>query len=142
MDAPAVTTSSRGRGTETRSRALAFARRSPGWWLQFLGVAHAAVGAGVYRAALGDIARERVVSTVPDHGDKATAFWFLAMAPTFWLSGRLLRSAESNGDVAAQQVAGTVLTGTGAAGAIAMPSVSGFWAVTAVGVAALRRSRR
>lgn len=116
--------------------------RSPGWWLQFLGVAHAAVGAVVYRAALGDIARARVVSSVPDHGDRATAFWFVTAAPVLWLGGRLLRSAESTGDVAAQRAAGTVLTVTGAVGSVAMPSVNGFWAVTAVGIAALRRSRR
>jgi hypothetical protein len=116
-------------------------RRSPAWWLQFLGVAHAALGAVLHRDALGDIARARVVNSVPDHGEKATAFWFMVSAPSLWLGGRLLRSAETTGDVAAQRVAGNVLTATGAVGAVAMPSVSGFWAMTAVGIATRRRSR-
>lgn len=116
-------------------------RRSPGWWLQFLGAAHAGVGAILYRDALGDIARDSVINSVPDRGDKATAFWFLAAAPTLWLGGRLLRSAESTGDLDAQRVAGSLLTATGLVGAAAMPA-SGFWAVAVVGVAALRRSTR
>lgn len=119
---------------------MALPRRSPGWWLQFLGVAHAALGAVVYRAAIGDIARDKVVNSVPDHGDRATAFWFVVAAPILWLGGRLLRSAESTGDVDAQRAAGIVLTATGAVGSAAMPSVSGFWAVVAVGVSALRRA--
>ena len=113
--------------------------RSPGWWLQFLGAAHAAVGVVLYRQPLAEIAREGVVASVSDRGDRATAFWFMAAAPTLWLGGRLLRSAESNGDLAAQRAAGRVLAVTGAVGSAVMP-VSGFWGVVAVGVASLRRS--
>lgn len=113
--------------------------RSPGWWLQFLGVAHVGVGAVLYREALGRIAREKVINSVPDRGDKATAFWFMAVAPMMWLSGRLLRFAETTGDLDAQRAAGAVLTATGVAGSAAMP-VSAFWGVAAVGICALRRS--
>ncbi len=114
-------------------------RRSPGWWLQVLGVAHAGVGATLYREALVDIARSNLVSSVPDWGDKATAFWFMAASPMLWLSGRLLRSAESAGDLNAQRAAGSVLTAAGVIGSAAMPR-SGFWGVAAVGLFALRRS--
>lgn len=113
--------------------------RSPGWWLQFLGAAHVAVGVVLYRRPLAEIARKGVVASVPDLGDRATAFWFMAAAPTLWLGGRLLRSAEAHGDVAAQRAAGRLLAVTGAVGSAAMPA-SGFWGVVAVGVAALRRS--
>lgn len=116
-------------------------RRSPGWWLQLLGVAHAGIGATLYREALVDIARSKLVSSVPDWGDKATAFWFMAASPTLWLSGRLLRSAESAGDFNAQRAAGSVLTAAGVIGSAAMPR-SGFWGVAAVGLFALRRSSR
>ena len=116
-------------------------RQSPGSWLQFLGVAHAGVGVVLYHDALADIARAKVVNSVPDRGDEATAFWFMAVAPTLWLSGRLLRSAESGGDLAGQRAAGGVLVATGLVGTAAMP-LSGFLGVTAVGVAALRRSIR
>ena len=116
-------------------------RRTPGWWLQFLGMAHGAVGVVLYRQPLGEIARDGVVNSVPDFGNRATAFWFVSVAPTLWLGGRLLRSAESLGDVAAERSAGGVLTVTGLVGSAAMP-VSGFWGVAAVGIASLRRSTR
>lgn len=116
-------------------------RRSPGSWLQVLGVAHAAVGVVLYHDALLEIARAKVVNAVPDRGDKATAFWFMAVAPTLWLGGRLLRSAESAGDLAGQRAAGGVLTATGLVGMGAMPA-SGFSAVVAIGLAALRQSYR
>lgn len=116
-------------------------QHSPGWWLQFLGYAHAGVGAVLYRDPLADIARDKVFRSVPDHGDRATAFWFTVAAPALWLGGRLLRSAESAGDLDGQRAAGSVLTATGLVGAAAMP-LSGFWGVAAVGIAALRRSLR
>lgn len=113
--------------------------RSPGWWLQVTGVAHAAVAAALYRDAFAEIAADRVLGSVPDRGDRATAFWFGIAAPTLWLAGYLLRSAESTGDIPAQRIAGATLLVTGSAGSIAMP-VSGLWAVAAIGVAALRRA--
>ena len=106
-----------------------------------LGVAHAGIGATLYREALVDIARSRVVGSVPDRGDRATAFWFMAASPTLWLSGRLLRSAESAGDLDAQRAAGSVLTAAGVIGSAAMPP-SGFWGVAAAGLLALRRGSR
>lgn len=114
-------------------------RRSPGWWLQLVAAGHGGAGVILYRDALADIARARVVNAVPDRGDRATAFWFTAVTPLLWLGGRLLRSAESTGDLGAQRVAGKVLIAAGVVGSAAMPA-SGFWAVIAVGVSALRRS--
>lgn len=106
-----------------------------------VGAVHVGVGVALYRTELAEIARAGVVNAVPDRGGRATAFWFLAPAPALWLGGRLLRSAEANDDHAAQRAAGVALTATGLACAAAMPA-SGFWALTAVGVAALRRGRR
>lgn len=114
-------------------------RRSPGWWLQFLGIAHVGVGAVVYRNSLAAMAKDKLVNSVPDpHSDRAAAFWFVAAAPALWLSGRLLRSAEASGDVKAQRTVGRALVATGLTGAAVIP-VSGFWAVAVVGVGALRR---
>jgi uncharacterized protein DUF6463 len=115
--------------------------RSPGWWLQGLGLAHAVVGVILYRQPLAQIARDGFVNSVPDLGDRATAFWFMAAAPTLWLGGRLLRSAESLGDLAAQRTAGGILTVTGVVGSAVIPT-SGFWGVAAVGISSLRRSTR
>lgn len=115
--------------------------RSPGWWLQFLGFAHAGVAVVLHRDALADIAGDKLISTVPDRGDRATAFWFTVAAPVLWLAGRLLRSAESAGDLRAQRAAGRVLAGLGVVGGAAMP-LSPFWVVAAVGVGALRRGAR
>lgn len=114
---------------------------SPSGWLRFLGLAHAGAGLVVYRRPLADIVEDKVVDSVPDWGDRATAFWFLTSAPVLWLAGRLLQSAEATHDLAAQRAAGGVLTATGLVGAAAMPR-SGFLAVAAVGIGALRSSIR
>lgn len=116
-------------------------KRTPGGWLRVLGWLHAGVGAVLYRRPLAEIARHRVVATVPDFGDRSTAYWFLAAAPLLWVAGRLLDAAEEAGDDGAQRAAGAVLAATGLAGGIAMP-VNGIWGVAAVGVAVLRRTRR
>jgi hypothetical protein len=115
--------------------------RTPGWWMQLIGIAHLAVGAVIYRDALLEIARDGVVDSVPDRGDRATAFWFVIGAPLLWLGGRLMRSAEASGDLGAQRTAGAALAVTGAVGAAAAPT-SGFWALLATGVAAVRRGFR
>jgi len=96
------------------------------------------VGLVLYREPLAGIVRHKLVGTIPDHGERATAFWFLTNAPVLWMSGRLLRAAEDAGDLRAQRVAGGVLIGTGLAGAAAMP-VSPFAALVVIGVAAIRR---
>lgn len=116
--------------------------RSPGGWMQLIGVAHAGTGLYLYRNALGEIARRRVVNSVPDFGDNATAFWFMVNGASFWLGGRLLRSAEMSDDLDAQRTAGSVLVAVGIVGSAAMPGVSGFWSLPVVGGAAVRRSRQ
>lgn len=116
--------------------------KSPGTCMQFIGVAHIGVGAVLYRGALDEIARSRVVNAVPDHGDRATAFWFMVSGAMFWLSGRLLRSAELRGDLDAQRTAGSALVAVGVVGSVAMPGVSGFWSLPVVGGAAIRRGTR
>lgn len=83
-----------------------------------------------------------MVNSVPDFGDNATAFWFMVSGAGFWLSGRLLRSAETNGDLDSQRVAGNVLVAVGVLGSAAMPGASGFWTLPIVGAAAVRRSAR
>lgn len=96
------------------------------------------MGVILYHVPLAEIVRNKLVGTVPDHGERATAFWFLAVAPALWMSGRLLRAAEDADDLRAQRAAGRVLIGTGLAGAAAMP-MSPFAALVAIGVAAIRR---
>lgn len=124
-----------------RSSSVVMRAGSPGWWLQVIGLAHAGVGVVLHREPLVEIARARVIGAVPERGDRATAFWFLVVAPTCWTAGRLLRSAELAGDLPAQRQVGVVLTAVGMAGAAVMP-VSPFWSLIAVGVGAVRRSRR
>ncbi|MFE9329940.1 DUF6463 family protein [Streptomyces sp. NPDC006925] len=116
-------------------------RRSAGWCLQATALGHGAIGVVLYRDVLAQFAREGVVNSVPERGDRAAAFWFLAAAPALWMGGRLLRSAEEHGDVAAQRAAGAVLAGVGALGAAAMPK-GGFPALVGIGGMLLRRPKR
>ncbi len=99
------------------------------------------MGAVIYRDVLADIARGNPLGSVPDRGDRAAAFWFLAAAPALWMGGRLLRSAEEHQDVPAQRAAGAVLTAVGVAGTALMPK-GGFPALAALGGLVLRRTLR
>ncbi|WP_432069734.1 DUF6463 family protein [Streptomyces sp. AA1529] len=116
-------------------------RPSAGRLLQAVAVGHGAIGAMVHREALAELARRGVVDSVSERGDRAAAFWFMAAAPALWVGGRLLRSAEEHGDVAAQRAAGAVLAGVGAVGTAAMPK-GGFPALVAIGGMLLRRPAR
>lgn len=116
-------------------------RRSAGHWLQVVSIGHGAIGAVIYRDVLADLAREKLLNSVPERGDRAAAFWFMAAAPALWMGGRLLRSAEEHKDVPAQRAAGTVLTAVGVTGTAAMPK-SGFPALVGLGGFLLRRSLR
>ncbi|AXK36298.1 hypothetical protein DVA86_30640 [Streptomyces armeniacus] len=116
-------------------------RYSAGSWLQVVGIGHAVVGAVAYRDVLAGMVRENPCDSVPDRGDRATAFWFMAAAPTLWLGGRLLRSAEEHQDVSAQRAVGVALTAVGVAGTVAMPK-SGFPTLVGIGGVLLRRSLR
>lgn len=112
---------------------------SPGRSLELIGVAHAAVGLVLHRHGLASIVRGHIVDTVGDHGDRATAWWFMMTAPMVWTTGRLLRSADVADDVGAQRSVGIVVTATGLAGIAVMPR-SPFWAVAATGVRVLHQS--
>lgn len=116
-------------------------RHSAGHWLQVVGVSHAAIGAVIYRDVFADMVRGNLLNSVPDRGDRAAAFWFMAAAPTLWMGGRLLRSAEEHEDIPAQRAAGVVLTAVGMTGTAAMPK-SGFPALVGIGGLLLRRSLR
>jgi hypothetical protein len=116
-------------------------RRSTGRRLQAVAAGHGLIGAVLYRDVLADIARSRLVDSVPERGDRATAFWFLAAAPALWMGGRLLRSAEEHDDVRAQRATGAVLTAAGLTGTAAVPK-SGFPALVCIGGLLLRRSLR
>ena len=113
--------------------------RSPGWWLQLVGAAHGGVAAASYRDVYAEIARRGLLASVPDRGDRATAFWFAVGAPSMWIGGRLLRSAEATDDGPAQRAAGRVLLAVGLTGGALNP-LSGFWALAAVGYASLKRA--
>ncbi|MFI7291012.1 DUF6463 family protein [Streptomyces anulatus] len=115
-------------------------RGSTGRWLQVVGIAHGAIGAVIYRDVLADMGRD-VVDSVPERGDRAAAFWFMAAAPTLWLGGRLLRSAEEHDDIPAQRAAGIALAAVGVVGTVAMPK-SGFPSLVGIGGVLLRRPLR
>ncbi|MET9776677.1 DUF6463 family protein [Streptomyces sp. NPDC006367] len=116
-------------------------RRSVGHWLQLVGIGHGIIGAVTYRDVFTGMAREGLVGSVPDRGDRAAAFWFTVASPALWMGGRLLRSAEERQDLPAQRVAGVVLTVVGVTGAVAMPK-SGFPVLAGIGGVLLRRSLR
>jgi hypothetical protein len=116
-------------------------RRSAGRWLQVVGIGHGVIGAVAYRDVFTGMAREGLVGSVPDRGDRAAAFWFMVASPALWMGGRLLRSAEERRDVPAQRAAGVVLAVVGVAGTVAMPK-SGFPALVGIGGVLLHRSRR
>jgi len=111
----------------------------PGRWLQVVALGHGALGVWIYRDVLAETARAvrtrgpaALVGAVPDRGDRATAFWFLAAAPALWSVGRTLEPGD--------RAAGGVLAATGVAGSVLMPG--GFPAVAVLGAwAALAPAR-
>lgn len=115
----------------------------PARTLELLALAHAGIGVVLHRRALVSMARAGLVSSVDDHGPRATAWWFLAAAPLLWTTGRLLRSAPGSRDVTARRDVGLAITATGAAGVVVMPR-SPFWILTATGlrIVAEHRSTR
>ncbi|MFI8852478.1 DUF6463 family protein [Streptomyces sp. 891-h] len=116
-------------------------RPSTGRLIQAVAVGHGAIGAVLYREELAQLARDGVLNTVPERGDRAAAFWFMTAAPALWAVGRLVHSAERNDDAAAQRATGAVLAGVGAVGTAAMPK-GGFPALLGIGGLLLRRARR
>ncbi|MFB7087097.1 DUF6463 family protein [Streptomyces sp. NPDC056296] len=116
-------------------------RRSAGRWLEVVGIGHGILGAVAYRDVFTDMARGQLLDSVPERGDRAAAFWFMAAAPALWMGGRLLRSAEKHEDIPAQRAAGVVLAAVGVTGTVAMPK-SGFPALVGIGGLLLRRSLR
>lgn len=113
--------------------------RSPGRWLQIVGVAHLLYGLVDFRSAWAQITANGFCANVPDRGEEATTFWFPLGAPLMWTTGQLLRRAEDADDRSSQRAAGIVITGTGLTCAALNP-VSPFWVVAAIGAAALRRA--
>lgn len=114
---------------------------SPGSWLQLVGVVHALYGAVKHRHVLTAMTREGLVATVPDDGERATALWFLLLAPVCWVAGRGLASVEVSGDTATLRQAGSVLAITGLVGAVVHPR-SPLSTVAAIGVASVLLARR
>ncbi|GHJ19745.1 DUF6463 family protein [Streptomyces albus] len=116
-------------------------RPSVGKLLQVVAIGHGVIGAVQYRDTLAGMVRGGLVATVPERGDRAAAFWFMTAAPALWMGGRLLRSAEEHGDLAAQRATGATLLAVGALGAAAMPK-GGFPALAGLGGVLLRRAWR
>lgn len=115
--------------------------RSPASALEGIGIAHAIVGVTKFRREVRGIVNDGVFNAVGKDPQRATALWFLMVAPPLWLSGHLLRHAESADDHRTQFVAGSTLVGTGLLGAAVLPK-SPFAAVIGVGVASVLKSRR
>ena len=115
--------------------------RSPAGALEGLGIAHAIVGVLKFRRELRGIVNDGVFNAVGNDPQRNAALWFLMVAPPLWLSGHLLRHAESADDQRTQLVAGSTLIGTGLLGVVVLPK-SPFAAVIGVGVASVLKSRR
>ncbi len=109
--------------------------------LQLTSIGHAAVGVALYREELRAIARERVVGAVPYKGSKATAFWFVMSAPSWWLVGHLVGAAEEAGDENALRVASRVALAIASVGVMCTP-VSGFWGLLLISLRGRRQARR
>lgn len=94
---------------------------SPGRWLRALTLAHAALGAAVYRHELRAIAAEGLFGTVPYRSDRAAALRFIGSAFPGWLVGRFVDTAIETGDYRSAQLAGVLGTLAGVGGAVLMP---------------------
>jgi hypothetical protein len=108
--------------------------------LQWLALAHTAVGVGFYRRELRSIGRDGVLAAVPNRGAKATAFWFLVPSPLVWIAGQLVSAAEEAGDEKALRSAHRAGAVSAAAAIVCMP-ISGFWGWLIISLRGLRRAR-
>jgi hypothetical protein len=109
--------------------------------LQWLALAHTAVGVGLYRRELRLIGRDGVLAAVPNRGAKATAFWFLVPSPLVWIAGQLVSAAEEAGDQKALRKAHRVGAVSAAAAIVCMP-FSGFWGWLIISLRGLQRVQR
>jgi len=107
--------------------------------LRAIALAHAAVGAIVYRPELCDIAEDGVLGAVPYRGARATAFWFLVPSPLLWVLGGLLTRAERAGEVRYVRSANRLGALTALAGAMLLP-LSGFWGLLVICLRGMLRS--
>jgi hypothetical protein len=114
---------------------------SSGRLLQWLAVAHTAVGLGYYRGELRSIVRDGVVAAVPNRGPRSTAFWFLVPSPLVWIAGRLLHAAEDAGDAESLRAASRAGAVSAAVCVACMP-ISGFWGWLLISLRGLRQARR
>lgn len=108
--------------------------RSPANAVKVLGIAHVIVGVTKYRRQLRGMLSDGLFNSVREDSQRATALWFLMVAPPLWLSGHLLRRAEADADLQAQRVAGSILIATGLLGCAVLPK-SPFVALIGVGAA-------
>jgi len=122
---------------------------SPGYMTMTVGVGHAVWGLLAYRAGLRKIARAGYVDSVGDglfrtdhsQGERAAAFWFMAVAPIIVLTGYLGEAAIRSQDRRAVTTAGVAITLMSAAGAAAIPR-SGFPGALLLGPWFIRRARQ
>jgi hypothetical protein len=116
------------------------AHRSPGRWLRLLTIAHAGIGAVVYRRELRAIAADGVVGAVPYRSERAAALWFIGSAFPGWLVGHLVDVAAEAGDRQSVRMAGLLGLGAGLGGAVMMPR-SPLWVQALVCADIVRESR-
>jgi hypothetical protein len=116
------------------------AETSPGRWLRTLTLAHAGLGAVVYRRELRGIAADGFFGAVPYRSERAAALWFIGSAFPGWLVGHFVDVAAAAGDRRSVRLAGLLGTGAGLGGAILMPT-SRMWAQTVVCAHIVHRSR-
>jgi len=127
--------------TEEGSKVMtSYPRPTAGDALTVVGVLHTTVGLAKYRRTLRKMAREGVIDTVKGDREREAALWFLTCGASLILTGRLARWTQlQTGTLPAST--GTMLLGTGAAGAALLPR-SGFWALFVPAILASKISRR
>lgn len=109
--------------------------------LMLTGVGHTLLGLVLFRAPLGAIVNEGVVSTIRyGQFDRATAFWFLLFGPACILLGQLVGHAITRGDRRTLTLIGWNLLAMGVGGALIMP-ISGFWILIALAPLILHQAR-
>ena len=100
---------------------------------------HSAVGTALYWPELASALADGIVATVPDHGDRAAAFWFLYTGVVFAALGWIVREVERERHYLPHAVVPALLV-LGLAVVLPMPA-SGGWLFFGVAAIAWRRTR-
>jgi hypothetical protein len=111
-----------------------------GTMLLAIALLHLLVGVVLYRDVLLEVAREGVLATVPDFGDRAAAYWFLITGLCLFALGACVRDAERERSFVPRSLPATLALLTFAI--VAPMPVSCGWLIAPVAWLAYRRVGR